>query len=111
MSWQFTTIRAANCRGSVPGALIAFLEADDFEHAIRLAISLGGDADTQAAVTGAVAEAFWGGVPERIEAEVRDVVDSDLRGVVDRFYELNARRGSAPGSGSPLEKPASKNRP
>ena len=73
------------CQGSVPEALIAFLDADDFEHAIRLAISLGGDADTQAAVTGAVAEAFWGGVPGRIEKEVRDVLDRALLEVVDRF--------------------------
>ena len=75
------------CQGSVPEALIAFLDADDFEHSIRLAISLGGDADTQAAVTGAVAEAFWGGVPGRIEKEVRDVLDRALLEVVDRFGE------------------------
>jgi len=73
------------CQGSVPEALIAFLEADDFEHAIRLAISLGGDADTQAAIAGGVAEAFFGGVPERIEAEIRTVLDPPLLGVVERF--------------------------
>ena len=76
------------CQGSVPEALIAFLDADDFEHTLRLAISLGGDADTQAAIAGGVAEAFWGGLPERIEVEVRDVLDPALLGVVDRFNEM-----------------------
>ena len=73
------------CQGSVPEALIAFFDADDFEHSIRLAISLDGDADTQAAITGGVAEAFWGGVPERIEEEVRSVLDEPLLEVLDRF--------------------------
>jgi ADP-ribosylglycohydrolase len=73
------------CQGSVPEALIAFFDADDFEHSIRLAISLDGDADTQAAITGGVAEAFWGGVPERLEAEVREVLDDSLLEVMDRF--------------------------
>jgi len=73
------------CQGSVPEALIAFFDADDFEHSIRLSISLDGDADTQAAITGGVAEAFWGGVPERLEAEVREVLDEPLLEVMDRF--------------------------
>ena len=74
-----------SCQRSVPEALIAFLDADDFEHTIRLAISLGGDADTQAAIAGSVAEAFWGGVPERVEAEVRAQLDDELFEVIARF--------------------------
>jgi len=73
------------CQGSVPEALIAFLDADDFEHTLRLAISLGADSDTQGAIAGGVAEAFWGGLPERVEAEVRDVLDQALLEVADRF--------------------------
>jgi len=73
--------------GSVPEALIAFLDADDFEHTLRLAISLGGDADTQAAIAGGVAEAFFGGIPQRIETELRAVLEPDLLEVVDRFGE------------------------
>jgi ADP-ribosylglycohydrolase len=73
------------CQGSVPEALIAFFDAEDFEHSIRLAISLDGDADTQAAIAGGVAEAFWGGVPERIENEVRDVLDEPLIEALDGF--------------------------
>jgi ADP-ribosylglycohydrolase len=73
------------CQGSVPEALIAFFDAGDFEHSIRLAISLGGDADTQAAITGSVAEAFWDGVPVHLEEEVRAVLDEPLLEVLDRF--------------------------
>jgi len=75
----------ATCQGSVPEALIAFLDADDFEHAIRLSISLGGDADTQAAIAGAVAEAFFGGVPGRVVSEIRAVLERPLLDVLDRF--------------------------
>ena len=85
-----------SCQRSVPEALIAFLEADDFEHAIRLAISLGGDADTQAAIAGSVAEAFFGGVPERIETEINTVLDPPLLGVVEHFtWVLENGRGLA----------------
>jgi ADP-ribosylglycohydrolase len=80
------------CQGSVPEAIIAFLDSDDFEHAIRLAISLGGDADTQAAIAGGVAEAFYGGVPERIAAEIDTVLDPPLAGVVRRFQNVVAVR-------------------
>ena len=81
---QESAIQAARFP-KVPEALIAFLDADDFEHTLRLAIALGGDADTQGAIAGGVAEAFWGGLPERIETEVRDVLDPALLEVVDRF--------------------------
>ncbi len=48
-----------SCQGSVPEAIIAFLESNDFEDAIRKAISLGGDSDTIGAITGGIAEAFY----------------------------------------------------
>lgn len=72
-----------SCQGSVPEAIVAFLDSSSAEDAIRKAISLGGDADTQAAVAGAIAEAFYGvdnlpGVDEirrRMPAEFLDVVD------------------------------------
>ena len=75
-----------SCQKSVPEALIAFLEADDYEGAVRNAISLGGDADTQACIAGGVAEAFFGGVPEPIAGEVRSRLPQDLVQVVDDFY-------------------------
>lgn len=74
-----------SCQGSVPPAIIAFLEADGFEDAIRNAISLGGDADTLAAIAGGMAEAFYGGVPERIRASALALLDPPLRAVVDAF--------------------------
>ena len=49
-----------SCQETVPQAITAFLESDDFEHAIRLAVSLGGDSDTLVAITGSIAEAYHG---------------------------------------------------
>jgi ADP-ribosylglycohydrolase len=60
-----------SCQGSVPEAIIAFLESTDFESAVRNAIFLGGDADTQACIAGGIAEAFYGGVPADIASEVQ----------------------------------------
>ena len=57
-----------SCQGTVPEALIAFLEADGYEDAVRKAISLGGDSDTLACITGGIAGAYYG-VPEDIRAE------------------------------------------
>lgn len=53
-----------SCQGTVPVAIIAFLESEDFRHAIQLAISVGGDTDTLACITGAVAGAYYKDVPE-----------------------------------------------
>ena len=79
-----------SCDGSVPEALIAFFESTDYESAVRNAVSLGGDADTQAAVAGGVAEAFYEratgvGVPDEIAAGVRTRLPEDLTDVLDRF--------------------------
>ncbi|WP_303907296.1 ADP-ribosylglycohydrolase family protein [Thiohalomonas denitrificans] len=73
----------ATCLGSVPEAMIAFLEADDFESAVRGAISLGGDADTQACMAGAVAEAYYGGVPADIRVAALTRLDTELLDVVE----------------------------
>lgn len=73
------------CQGTVPEALVAFLESSGFEDAIRLAVSLGGDSDTLACIAGSVAEAFYGGVPYPIDAEAMERLDLDLLRVVDRF--------------------------
>ena len=74
------------CQGSVPEAIIAFLESDCTEDAIRNAISLGGDADTQACIAGGIAEAFYGGVPEAIEVEARKRLPEDFLATIDDFY-------------------------
>jgi ADP-ribosylglycohydrolase len=74
-----------SCQGSVPQSIIAFLEADDYEDAVRNAISLGGDADTMAAIAGGIAAPFFGGVPADIREEVLARLDARLRAVVDEF--------------------------
>ncbi len=75
----------ATCPGSVPEAVIAFLESEDFASAVRGAVSLGGDADTQACMAGAVAEAFYGGVPADIRIAALSRLDADLLEIVEGF--------------------------
>ena len=53
----------SSCQGTVPEAIIAFLESNDFEDAIRKAVSMGGDSDTLACITGSIAEAFYKKIP------------------------------------------------
>lgn len=74
-----------SCQGTVPEALIAFLDTEFYEDAVRAAVSLGGDADTLACIAGAVAEAFYGGVPDSIRAEVRARLTPELWAVVEAF--------------------------
>jgi len=76
-----------SCQGTVPEAIIAFLESDSYEDAIRNAISLGGDSDTLACITGGIAEAFYGGLPEDILRETRNRLPPDLLEVVDEFLK------------------------
>ena len=83
----------ATCQGSVPEAITAFLESDSVESAIRLSISLGGDADTQAAIAGGIAEAFYGGVPEPIPTEVLSRLPQEFRDVIAEFNERFGARG------------------
>ena len=73
------------CQRTVPEALTAFLESTDFEDAIRNAISLGGDSDTLTCITGSIAEAFYGGVPDVIAQETLARLDEPLRETVLRF--------------------------
>jgi ADP-ribosylglycohydrolase len=75
-----------SCQGTVPPAITAFLESEDYEDAIRKAISLGGDSDTLACITGGIAEAFYGGVPQHIAKRVCQILDDRLNAVVTEFY-------------------------
>lgn len=74
-----------SCQGSVPEAIQAFLESESYEDAVRKAISIGGDSDTIACITGGIAHAFYGGVPEEIRAEVYDRLDPPLAAIVREF--------------------------
>jgi len=73
------------CPLSVPEAVIAFLEAEDFEDALRNAVSLGGDADTQACIAGGIAEAHSGCVPPHIAAWVLPRLEDGLFSTLERF--------------------------
>lgn len=75
-----------SCQETVPQAITAFLESRDFEDAIRNAVSLGGDSDTIAAITGSIAEAFYG-IPNNLREEARNRLPDDLRLVMDRLDE------------------------
>ncbi|OGS33027.1 MAG: hypothetical protein A2218_07800 [Elusimicrobia bacterium RIFOXYA2_FULL_53_38] len=73
------------CQGTVPQALICFLESQDYEDAVRKAISLGGDADTLACITGGIAQAFYGGVPTEIVRKARTMLTTEMLAVLDEF--------------------------
>ncbi len=73
------------CQGTVPQALIAFLESKNYEDAIRNAISLGGDADTLACITGGIAEAYYRGIPQDLAMKAQQVLDPKLSRVIRRF--------------------------
>lgn len=73
------------CQGTVPQAIIAFLESTSYEDAIRNAISLGGDADTLACIAGGIAEAYYGDIPQDIAVDAKQLLDPKLTAVIHRF--------------------------
>lgn len=76
-----------SCAGSVPQAMEAFLEAADFEDAIRGAVSVGGDSDTIASMAGAVAAAFYG-IPRDIREKALPFLEGEVRNIFDRFIQV-----------------------
>lgn len=80
------------CQGTCPQAFTAALEAASFEDALRLAVSLGGDADTLAAIAGSIAEARFG-IPKSLYKKIFEYLDKPLREVVTRFYDELDKRG------------------
>ena len=74
-----------SCQQTVPEAITAFLEGEDFEDVIRTAVSLGGDCDTLTCIAGGMAEAFYG-MPEEFVQKVRDRLPDDMLEVIDVFY-------------------------
>jgi ADP-ribosylglycohydrolase len=73
------------CQGSVPESIVAFLESSDYESAVRLAVSLGGDTDTQAAMAGAIAEAYYKEIPEYITSKVIDMLTGEQLKIIQKF--------------------------
>ena len=75
------------CQGSVPQAIVAFLESSDFENAIRLAISIGGDSDTIACISGGIASAFYKQIPTEIMDFVVDKLPNEYIEIMNKFDE------------------------
>jgi ADP-ribosylglycohydrolase len=78
----------SSCQGSVSEAIIAFLESTDFENAVRLAISIGGDSDTIACITGGISEAFYKTVPDNIVDKALEILPQELVDIVETFSDL-----------------------
>lgn len=76
-----------SCQETVPEALTAFLEGEDFEDVVRTAVSLGGDCDTLTCIAASIAEAFYG-VPENLVSECRTRLPEEMLAVVDRFWKI-----------------------
>ncbi len=77
-----------SCQGTVPESIIAFLESTDYEDAIRKAISLGGDSDTLACITGGIAEAYYREIPEAIVQFVQAKLTGELYDALQRFQRF-----------------------
>jgi len=85
-----------SCQGTVPQALVAFFDASSYEDAIRNAVSLGGDSDTLACITGGIAEAFYGPVSGAIQKKVEEILSPELWKTTERFcsaYRLQPMTG------------------
>lgn len=74
-----------SCQGSVPESIIAFLESSDYETAVRLAVSLGGDADTMGAIAGSIAAAYYKAINQFILSECWNRLPPDIKTVVTQF--------------------------
>ena len=79
------------CQGSIPQAIEAFLEGQDFEDTIRTAISLGGDSDTIGAMAGAIAQAYYG-IPEKMKEKALAYLEEDLREIVAAWLKIYPER-------------------
>lgn len=83
-----------SCQGTVPEAIIAFLDSTDFESAVRLAVSLGGDSDTLACITGGIAEAYYKEIPEEIAHQMWSRLPETFRQIL---REMKGRSGGTLG--------------
>jgi len=89
------------CQGTVPQAITAFLESNDFTHAIQCAISIGGDSDTLAAITGGIAEAFYSrtekkfriypGIPVELKEFADSKMNTDILSVIHKYYHVGMK--------------------
>jgi hypothetical protein len=87
-----------SCQGTVPPAIRAFLDSSDYESAVRIAVSLGGDSDTLACITGGIAEAFYGEIPDEIVDIALARLPEEFKCLLDRFTEGSFYHEKAPKS-------------
>ena len=80
------------CEGTLPVSLLAFLESTDFENAIRLAVSMGGDSDTIACITGAMADAFYRHIPQDIQDFMRSKLPPSFLSILTEFEQKYVSR-------------------
>jgi len=73
-----------SCQETVPEAIIAFMEGNSFEEVIRLAVSIGGDSDTLAAIAGSIAEAYYP-IPEELHSKAISMLDDELKIILNRY--------------------------
>ena len=94
-TWEYLNQRygwKSSCQETVPEAIIAFLESSSFEDAIRKAVSMGGDSDTLACITGGIAEAFYGEIPEEMILETKRVFPQIFHKILDAM-KINTAYG------------------
>ena len=82
----------SSCQNTITAALKAFSEGDSFEDVVRRAVALGGDSDTICSMAGAIAEPFYGGVPEKISGLCEKYLDSDLKKVMESFESIGQHK-------------------
>ena len=82
----------SSCQGTVPEAMVAFLDSTDFESAIRLAVSLGGDSDTLACITGGIAEAFYKKIPDDIALKIWELIPDDFKDILRKMEAQTSYR-------------------
>ena len=82
----------SSCQGTVPEAMVAFFDSTDFESAIRLAVSLGGDSDTLACITGGIAEAFYKDIPDDITLKIWGLIPEDFKEIFKKMEAQTSYR-------------------
>lgn len=93
----------SSCQGTVPEAIIAFLESTDFEDAMRKAVSMGGDSDTLACITGGMAEAFYKEIPDGIKTVVWSKLPKGFRETIQAVADRTAYKDIFNGYGLKIE--------
>ena len=82
----------SSCQGTTPEAMVAFFDSTDFESAIRLAVSLGGDSDTLACITGGIAEAFYKEIPVPIATGIWGLLPDDFKTILKEMETRTSYR-------------------